>query len=180
VVLLPADIEAPQERQLIGRLGPEALHADVVFAPHHGSAHVDAGIRRGRVAADRRVPGRLPQRFHHPEPRVLERWRQTGATLLRTDRERRDPDRLHPDRAPVIARTRPEDPRWWRIPAAAVSYWATQPPSIFHAAPRTWAAASEHRKTASSPSCSGVTNSPEGCLSPSGSRLASSLLRPLA
>ncbi|VEB08287.1 LysR family transcriptional regulator [Klebsiella pneumoniae] len=39
--------------------------------------------------------------------------------------------------------------------AAPAAYCATQPPSMFHAAPRTWAAASLHRNSAISPSCCG-------------------------
>src|SRR4051812_10811696 len=45
------------------------------------------------------------------------------------------------------------------------AYWATQPPSMFQAAPRTWLAAGVQKNTASAPSSSGVTNSPDGCFS---------------
>ncbi|STS83219.1 Uncharacterised protein [Klebsiella pneumoniae] len=51
---------------------------------------------------------------------------------------------------------------------------------MFHAAPRTWAAASLHRNSAISPSCCGVTNSPEGCFSASSWALACSGSTPSA
>src|SRR4051794_2505554 len=59
------------------------------------------------------------------------------------------------------------------------SYCAVHPPSMVRAAPVMLLAASELRNTASSPSCSGVTNLLEGCFSPSRSRAAASPLRPL-
>ena len=60
------------------------------------------------------------------------------------------------------------------------TYCAVHPPSIVHATPRTCAAASEQRKAASSPSCSGEAKSCEGCFSRSSCTFASSCDRPWA
>ena len=58
------------------------------------------------------------------------------------------------------------------------AYWAAQPPSMFHATPRTLLPAGEQKNTASSPSSSGVVNCMEGSFSPSSNCLASSLEMP--
>src|SRR5207237_6988166 len=59
-------------------------------------------------------------------------------------------------------------------------YCAVQPPSTGSAAPVIWAASSEQRNAASRPSCSTVTNCPEGCFSASSARAPSSRPAPSA
>jgi competence protein ComEC len=64
-----------------------ALAADVVVIPHHGSAtsssteFVDAVGARHALA----LVG-YQNRFQHPDPLVERRWRQVGSTLWRSDR----------------------------------------------------------------------------------------------
>ena len=84
--LLPGDLPAQQERALVG-LQRNALAADVVVIPHHGSAtsssteFVDAVGARHALA----LVG-YQNRFQHPDPLVERRWRQVGSTLWRSDR----------------------------------------------------------------------------------------------
>lgn len=82
--LLPGDIEAPVERNLL--LAGTLPAATVLKSPHHGSktsssdsflAAVNSQIVVISVGAD--------NRFGHPAPEVLERYAAHGLTVLRTD-----------------------------------------------------------------------------------------------
>ncbi|AIY40956.1 DNA internalization-related competence protein ComEC/Rec2 [Collimonas arenae] len=84
-ILLPGDIEAAQERQLVARYG-EDLRSTVLLAPHHGSgtsstaaflAEVDPEIVLFQVG--------YRNRFHHPKQQVAERYRERGVTAFRND-----------------------------------------------------------------------------------------------
>jgi competence protein ComEC len=62
------------------------LHAKILKAPHHGSrtsSHPDfiraVGPKDVIVTSGRFNP------FHHPHPVIVDRYRQHGATLWRTD-----------------------------------------------------------------------------------------------
>ena len=74
--LLAGDIEREQEAQLVARLG-DALHADVLVVPHHGSqtssteAWLDAVSPRVAV-----IQAGYLNRYGHPAPVVLERLRE--------------------------------------------------------------------------------------------------------
>ncbi|HKX39620.1 MAG TPA: DNA internalization-related competence protein ComEC/Rec2, partial [Burkholderiaceae bacterium] len=76
--LLTGDIERDQEAQLLLRV-PEALRSEVLIVPHHGSrtsstaAFLDAV--RPRVAV---FQAGYRNRFGHPAPDVLERYRERG------------------------------------------------------------------------------------------------------
>lgn len=80
-VLLTGDIEREQELQLAGR-APELLRADVLLVPHHGSRtsstppFLDAV--KPRIAV---VQAGYRNRFGHPAPEVLERYRALGIGL---------------------------------------------------------------------------------------------------
>jgi competence protein ComEC len=79
-LLLPGDAEADAER------GFPPLEATVVKVPHHGSrtssSEVLVGRSRARVAVFSVGPH---NRFGLPAPEVVERWREAGARVLRTD-----------------------------------------------------------------------------------------------
>lgn len=83
-LLLPGDIEAPAERELVARYGG-ALRSEILVAPHHGSrtsstpAFVEA-VAPGHVlfAAGYR------NRYGFPNPRVLERYRGMNTEILVT------------------------------------------------------------------------------------------------
>ena len=80
-VLLPGDIEAKAERRLVTEYG-EALKADVLVAPHHGSKTSSTGEFLGRVNPRHvLLPVGYRNRFHHPHPGVMERYRALGAEL---------------------------------------------------------------------------------------------------
>ncbi|MES2536895.1 MAG: DNA internalization-related competence protein ComEC/Rec2 [Pseudomonadota bacterium] len=84
-VLLPGDIEAAQEAQLLER-SRERLPASVLLAPHHGSGTsstaafleaVNPGIAVFQVG--------YRNRYRHPKQEVYERYGARGVQRLRTD-----------------------------------------------------------------------------------------------
>ena len=84
-VLFAGDIEAEAEELLVGRYG-DSLRADIVKVPHHGSrtSSTAAFANATRPAVAVISCGRA-NRFGFPAPEVQERWRSTGAEVLRTD-----------------------------------------------------------------------------------------------
>ena len=86
-VLIPADIERLGEMSLLERL-PERLRADVLIAPHHGSATSSSPAFLAAVQARWVViPVGHRNRFGHPKPEVVRRYLDSGARVLRTDRD---------------------------------------------------------------------------------------------
>ena len=83
--LLTGDIEAPQELELVQRLGA-ALHSDVLVVPHHGSHTSSSGAFLAAVAPSVAViQVGYRSRFGHPHQEVLARYRAAGIQLVRTD-----------------------------------------------------------------------------------------------
>ncbi len=81
-LLLTGDIERRAERELLAEL-PSRLAADILVAPHHGSR--SSSQRRFVAAVDPAYvlfPVGYRNRFRHPHPEVVQRYRETGATLL--------------------------------------------------------------------------------------------------
>jgi competence protein ComEC len=80
-LLLPGDIEAEGEQAL-----PQNLKTDVVKVPHHGSKKsstaefVDSTRPRWAILSLSDT-----NRFGFPNPDVVERWKESGAEMLRTD-----------------------------------------------------------------------------------------------
>jgi competence protein ComEC len=84
-VLLTGDIEARSERELLLR-APAKLRADVLVAPHHGSR--TSSTQEFVAAVQPRwavLPVGYRNRFGHPKEDVVERYRASGAQMLRTD-----------------------------------------------------------------------------------------------
>jgi competence protein ComEC len=78
-VLLPGDIEAKAERRLVAEFGGN-LKADVLVAPHHGSKTSSTGEFLEQVRPHHVLfPVGYRNRFHHPHPRVVDRYRALGA-----------------------------------------------------------------------------------------------------
>jgi len=82
--LIPGDIEKQAERELL-RNSASLLQADILVAPHHGSqtsstADFIAAVDPSYVL----FPVGYRNRFHHPSGKVFERYRKTGAVLLRS------------------------------------------------------------------------------------------------
>jgi competence protein ComEC len=87
VALLPGDVEARSESLLLDA-GPDALRADVLLVPHHGSrtsstpAFIDAVAPALAI-----VPAGYRNRFGHPRADVIARYVSRGIGIARTDRD---------------------------------------------------------------------------------------------
>src|SRR6266705_1414643 len=84
-VLLTGDIERAAERELLQRV-PALLPAEALLVPHHGSGSSSMPEFVKQVAPRHAVfaVGHR-NRFGHPREDVLERYREAGSELLRTD-----------------------------------------------------------------------------------------------
>ncbi|HEY8036867.1 MAG TPA: DNA internalization-related competence protein ComEC/Rec2 [Methylobacter sp.] len=81
-VLLTGDIEALAESWLVKTYG-EALKADVLVSPHHGSKTSSTTDFLRTVQPDYvLIPAGYRNQFGHPHKEVLARYRQAGATWL--------------------------------------------------------------------------------------------------
>lgn len=79
--LLTGDIGEVIERKLL-REQPSMLRADVVLVAHHGSGgSSDPGFVAATGAELALVSSGFGNRFHHPLPDVVERWRTAGAEV---------------------------------------------------------------------------------------------------
>ena len=86
-LLLPADIEARDEGELLERHRSE-LKSDVMLAPHHGSRTSSTTEFVQAVGSRIAVfPVGYRNRFGHPKDDVVARYRAAGEQLLRTDRD---------------------------------------------------------------------------------------------
>ncbi|HTQ75315.1 MAG TPA: DNA internalization-related competence protein ComEC/Rec2 [Burkholderiales bacterium] len=84
-VLLAGDIERAAEQELLRR-SPDLLPADALLVPHHGSATSSSAEFVKRVAPRYAVFAvGYRNRFGHPREEVLERYREAGSTVVRTD-----------------------------------------------------------------------------------------------
>ena len=84
-VLLTGDIEARSEGELLARASQD-LRAELLVTPHHSSR---TSSTQEFIAAVQPQWAVLPvgyrNRFGHPRPEVVERYRASGAQLVRTD-----------------------------------------------------------------------------------------------
>ena len=84
-LLIPTDMTSRVERQLVKKYG-EALHADVLIAPHHGSKSssspefLDAVRPRAAIFS-----ARSGGWFQMPHPQTLARYQERGIKIFRTD-----------------------------------------------------------------------------------------------
>ena len=85
--LLTGDIETADEMQLLQRHAAE-LRSDVLLAPHHGSNSCSspqfiaaAGASRGVFTVGYR------NRFGHPRPNIVARYREHNVRMLRSDED---------------------------------------------------------------------------------------------
>jgi competence protein ComEC len=112
VALLPADIEAVSEGELLARSADVA--ADVVVAPHHGSttsstaAFVAATHARWVVYANG-----YRNRFGHPKPAVTRRWAEAGAASFRSDADGAVSAEFSEPGRPGLRAYRREEARYW-------------------------------------------------------------------
>jgi competence protein ComEC len=111
-MLLTGDIETPAEAELLQR-APGALRADVLLVPHHGSRTSSsmeflAAVRPALAV----VPVGYRNRFRHPNPEVMERYRKAGIALRRTDLEGAVTVRLRNENIEIESQRR-EFSRYW-------------------------------------------------------------------
>lgn len=82
--LLVGDIGEVIEQRLLAH-APDDLRADVVLAPHHGSAGSSSpGFVRATGSRLAVMSTGYGNRFGHPRREVVERWRAAGAEVLDT------------------------------------------------------------------------------------------------
>ena len=82
--LLTGDIEREGEAALLGHSG--AIRAQVLKVPHHGSRTSSAAAFIAAIRPEvALVSVGYRNRFNHPHPEVVERYRAQGVRLLRTD-----------------------------------------------------------------------------------------------
>jgi len=87
VMLLTADIEKPQETAIVER-SRDALAADALLVPHHGSrTSSTAGFLEAVRPSLAIVQSGYLNRFGHPRPDVLARYDARGIEVLRNDRD---------------------------------------------------------------------------------------------
>ena len=85
-LLLTGDITEKAERYLVEHSAP--LQAEILKAPHHGSrtsSHPE--FLRAVGPKDVIVSSGRFNIFHHPHPNIVDRYREQGATLWRTDQQ---------------------------------------------------------------------------------------------
>ncbi|XLZ71661.1 DNA internalization-related competence protein ComEC/Rec2 [Massilia sp. SR12] len=84
-ILLPGDIEAAQEAQLLAR-APEKLEAAILLVPHHGSGTSSTPAFLAAVQPRHAIfQLGYRNRYRHPRADVLERYRAMDAGIWRTD-----------------------------------------------------------------------------------------------
>lgn len=109
-LLLTGDIGVAQEKELV-EIG--LVNADVVMAPHHGSASSSGkelvnAVNAGHVIAQ---AGNL-NRFRHPARAVELRWMRAGSRFWRSDKA-----------GAVMAESRPDRLEVWGQRESAGRYW---------------------------------------------------------
>ena len=114
--LIPADIERRSEQALLETI-PEALRADVLIAPHHGS-RTSSTAEFVQAVAPRAVifPVGYRNRFKHPHPEVVARYQETGSALYRTDEGGAISFELREGKPIVVSRYRDRYVRDWHAP----------------------------------------------------------------
>ena len=84
--LIPGDISDDVERQLI-KSGVD-LRSDVLVVPHHGSGYSSSAEFLKAVACRYAiVSAGKANVFHHPHPSTLQRYKNAGVNIFRTDRD---------------------------------------------------------------------------------------------
>ncbi len=111
-VLLTGDIPAREEAQLAARV--DSLAAPLASAPHHGSRHSSsAAFVRAVQPRWVIVQAGYRNRFGHPDAGVVERYRQAGARVIRTDHAGAVQWRWRRDGAVEVEAWRLQHARYW-------------------------------------------------------------------
>ncbi|HEU0200038.1 MAG TPA: DNA internalization-related competence protein ComEC/Rec2 [Burkholderiaceae bacterium] len=117
-VLLTGDLPAVDEERLLARRPDQA--ATLISAPHHGSRHSSSpaflAATRPRWAL---VQAGYRNRFGHPDPGVVARYRAQRTEVARTDQLGSLQWRLHRDGGGRFVATRHQEARYWHNRPAA-------------------------------------------------------------
>jgi competence protein ComEC len=84
-ILLSGDAMVEEQADLLAAVGADALRADVLKVPHHGSAYQDADFLAAVHPALALVSVGAGNPYGHPNLPVLDLLRREGASVLRTD-----------------------------------------------------------------------------------------------
>lgn len=113
-LLLPADIEAKSERDLLARAASK-LRAEVLIVPHHGSRTSSTPEFVAAVQPEAAIfTVGYRNRFHHPKPDVVARYQALNAQLLQSDAAGAIEVTLPSEGAVDIQAYRKQNPRYWR------------------------------------------------------------------
>jgi competence protein ComEC len=109
--LLVGDIETPQEQALLARNAP--LKADLLLVPHHGSKTSSSqafleGVQPGTAL----VQAGYRNRFGHPAPDVLQRYRALGIAVVESPQC--GAARWSSSAPAVVACERDTSPHYWQ------------------------------------------------------------------
>ncbi|HEX4871747.1 MAG TPA: DNA internalization-related competence protein ComEC/Rec2 [Nevskiaceae bacterium] len=115
-LLLAGDIERRAEAALVA-LDPDALAADLLVAPHHGSRTSSTPALVAAVAPARVLYGAgWRHHYGHPRPEVLARWEAAGARNHVSGWSGALDWRPGADRAGTLSASREQSRRWWQAP----------------------------------------------------------------
>ena len=85
--LLTGDIETRDEQQLL-KAQAESLRSDILIAPHHGSNTSSSPEFLAAVDASRAIfTVGYRNRFQHPRPNIVERYRERSTQMFRSDED---------------------------------------------------------------------------------------------
>lgn len=123
-VLLTGDVPARQEQDLVGRWPDVA--AGLLVAPHHGS-HSSSSEALIAAVRPRWVSMQLGYRNHfgHPHPEVVQRYREHGVVIVRSDESGAAQWRFEPGGPVALERWRVDHARYWhnRPPDGGTPGW---------------------------------------------------------
>lgn len=86
-LLFSGDLESEGEDELLASVPAHRLRADIIKVPHHGSKTSSTAALVEAVGAQVAVIScGAGNRFGFPAAEVVQRWRESGAEILRTDR----------------------------------------------------------------------------------------------
>ena len=114
-ILLPGDIEAAAERELLG--AGHDVAADIVLLPHHGSASSSTPEFVNAVGAHVAIAAAgFGNRWGFPAASVVRRWQDAGTRVLATGKRGALAATICSNGLSMSAGRRRTKPRWWRVP----------------------------------------------------------------
>lgn len=120
-LLLTGDIERAAERALLAR-ATAGLAADVLVAPHHGSSSSSTPAFVAAVAPRATIfTAGYRNRFRHPHPQVVARYREAGSAVYRSDADGAVLIDFAAGRGMAMRTWRQAAPRYWHDEAARVA-----------------------------------------------------------